>query len=83
LIESPLRRAFAIYGALRCPRFSTAPAAPDSQLVLELFDEAPDGTLTLFSRGVLGLRSAVPGIERTVRVDGNASRLPLRPAPAR
>ncbi len=40
------------------------PAAPDSQLVLELFDQAPDGTLTLFSRGVTGLRGAVPGIER-------------------
>jgi ABC-2 type transport system ATP-binding protein len=48
------------------------PAAPDSQLVLELFDQAPDGTLTLFSRGVAGLRGAVPGLERTVRVDGNA-----------
>jgi ABC-2 type transport system ATP-binding protein len=48
------------------------PAALDSQLVLELFDEAPDGTLTLFSRGVTGLRGALPGVERTVRVDGNA-----------
>jgi hypothetical protein len=48
------------------------PAAPDSQLVLELFDEAPDGTLTLFSRGVVGLRGALPGVERSVRVDGNA-----------
>ena len=37
------------------------PASPDSQLVLELFDEAPAGTLTLFSRGVAGLRGAVPG----------------------
>jgi ABC-2 type transport system ATP-binding protein len=51
---------------------SWTPAAPDSQLVLELFDEAPDGTLTLFSRGVVGLRGAVPGVERNVRVDGNA-----------
>jgi predicted acyl esterase len=48
------------------------PAALDSQLVLELFDEAPDGTLTLFSRGVAGLRGAMPGVERTVRIDGNA-----------
>ena len=45
---------------------------PDSQLVLELFDEAPSGKLTLFSRGVQGLRGAVPGVERRVRVDGNA-----------
>ena len=48
------------------------PASVDSQLVLELFDEAPDGTLTLFSRGVQGLRGALPGVERTVRVDANA-----------
>jgi predicted acyl esterase len=48
------------------------PAAPDSQLVLELFDQAPDGTLTLFSRGVTGLRGVLPGVERRVRVDGNA-----------
>jgi predicted acyl esterase len=47
------------------------PAASDSQLVLELFDEAPDGNLTLFSRGVTGVRAVVPGLERTVRVDGN------------
>ena len=40
--------------------------------MLELFDEAPSGKLTLFSRGVQGLRGAVPGVERRVRVDGNA-----------
>jgi ABC-2 type transport system ATP-binding protein len=51
---------------------SWTPAAIDSQLVLELFDEAPDGTLTLFGRGVQGLRTGVPGMERTVRVDANA-----------
>ena len=51
---------------------SWTPAATDSQLVLELFDEAPSGKLTLFSRGVQGLRGAVPGVERQVRVDGNA-----------
>jgi ABC-2 type transport system ATP-binding protein len=51
---------------------SWTPAAIDSQLVLELFDEAPSGKLTLFSRGVQGLRGALPGIERQVRVDGNA-----------
>jgi predicted acyl esterase len=53
-------------------KLAWTPAAPDSQLVLELFDEAPDGTLTLFSRGAVGLRGVVPGLERTVRVDGNA-----------
>jgi hypothetical protein len=51
---------------------SWTPAAVDSQLVLELFDQAPDGTLTLFSRGVVGIRGAVRGVERQVRVDGNA-----------
>jgi predicted acyl esterase len=48
------------------------PAALDSQLVLELFDEAPSGKLTLFSRGVMGLRGATPGTEQTVKVAGNA-----------
>ena len=51
---------------------SWTPAAPDSQLVLELFDQAPDGTMTLFSRGAAGLRGALPGLERGVRVNGNA-----------
>ena len=51
---------------------SWTPAATDSQLVLELFVEDPSGKLTLFSRGVQGLRGAVPGVERRVRVDGNA-----------
>ena len=51
---------------------SWTPAATDSQLVLELFDQAPSGELTLFSRGVVGLRGATPGVERAVRVDGNA-----------
>jgi predicted acyl esterase len=51
---------------------SWTPAALDSQLVVEWFVEAPDGKLTLFSRGVRGLRGAMPGLERQVRVDGNA-----------
>jgi ABC-2 type transport system ATP-binding protein len=51
---------------------SWTPAATDSQLVLELFDESPSGNLTLFSRGVQGLRGTLPGVERRVRVDGNA-----------
>jgi ABC-2 type transport system ATP-binding protein len=72
--------------SFRTPAFSTdrelsgspfanlgwTPAAADSQLILELFDEAPSGKLTLFSRGVQGLRGAQPGVERDVRVDGNA-----------
>ena len=51
---------------------SWTPATTDSQLVVEVFDEAPDGKLTLFSRGVQGLRGAVPGVERQVRINGNA-----------
>jgi len=51
---------------------SWTPAATDSQLILELFDEGPSGSLTLFSRGVQGLRGTQPGVERRVRVDGNA-----------
>jgi ABC-2 type transport system ATP-binding protein len=51
---------------------SWTPAATDSQLVVELFVEDPSGNLTLFSRGVQGIRGAVPGVERQVRVDTNA-----------
>jgi predicted acyl esterase len=51
---------------------SWTPGATDSQLVLELFDQSPSGTLTLFSRGVVGLRGALPGVERAVHIDGNA-----------
>jgi predicted acyl esterase len=51
---------------------SWTPASTDSQVVLELFDEGPSGSLTLFSRGVQGLRGIQPGVERRVRVDGNA-----------
>jgi ABC-2 type transport system ATP-binding protein len=51
---------------------SWTPAATDSQLVVELFVEDPSGNLTLFSRGVQGIRGAVPGVERQVRVDANA-----------
>jgi ABC-2 type transport system ATP-binding protein len=51
---------------------SWTPAATDSQLVVELFVEDPSGNLTLFSRGVQGIRGALPGIERQVRVDANA-----------
>ncbi|HYF28299.1 MAG TPA: CocE/NonD family hydrolase [Baekduia sp.] len=48
------------------------PAGPDSQLVVRLFDEAPDGTRTLLSRGVAGLRGALPGHARQVRVRAGA-----------
>jgi ABC-2 type transport system ATP-binding protein len=48
------------------------PASPDTQLIIELFDESPSGKLTLFSRGVQGLRGTQAGVERQVRLDGNA-----------
>jgi ABC-2 type transport system ATP-binding protein len=44
------------------------PATADTQLVLRVFDEAPDGTLTLLTRGALGMRGAVPGEARQVEV---------------
>jgi hypothetical protein len=53
-------------------RLSWTPSAADSQLIFELFDEAPSGNLTLFSRGVKGIRGGPPGVEQRVRVDGNA-----------
>jgi predicted acyl esterase len=48
------------------------PASPDTQLVLELFDQGPDGTLTLLERGVQGIRGATPGAAMDVEVEGNA-----------
>jgi predicted acyl esterase len=38
------------------------PASPDTQLVLKLYDQAPDGGVTFLSRGVLGLRGLTPGV---------------------
>ena len=51
-------------------RLSWTPASPDTQLVVKLFDVGPDGRLTLLSRGVAGLRGAVPGQTQTVTVTG-------------
>jgi predicted acyl esterase len=44
------------------------PASPDTQLVLKLLAQAPDGALTLLTRGVTGVRGATPGTERQVVV---------------
>jgi predicted acyl esterase len=53
------------------------PASPDSQLALELFDEAPDGRLTLLSRGVAGLRGVTPALRRvTVQANTFSSLIP-------
>jgi ABC-2 type transport system ATP-binding protein len=54
------------------------PVGPDSQLVVELFDEAPSGALTLVGRGVAGLRGEQPGSELRVRVHANAFSVHLR-----
>ena len=59
-------------------RLSWTPSSPDTQLVLELFDQQPDGTLTLLSRGVTGLRGATPGAAQTVTVAGTAFSARLR-----
>lgn len=49
-------------------RLAWTPASPDTQLVLKVFDVAPDGRLTLLTRGVTGLRGALPGGRLAVRV---------------
>ena len=54
------------------------PAGPDSQLVAEVLDAAPDGTLTLLSRGIVGLRGATPGSARAVHIAGNSFSALLR-----
>jgi ABC-2 type transport system ATP-binding protein len=53
-------------------KLAWTPASPDTQLVLEVFDEAPNGTLTLLGRGVQGIRDATPGAQIGVDVDANA-----------
>jgi predicted acyl esterase len=47
------------------------PASADGQLALELFDSAPDGTLTLLSRGVLGMRGPQIGAAQRVTIEAN------------
>ncbi len=47
------------------------PLTPDSQVIIKLFDRAPDGTLTLLTRGATGIRGATPGMQRQVTVRGN------------
>ncbi len=52
---------------------SWTPAGVDTQLVVQVFDVAPDGTLTLLSRGVTGVRAATPGVPRSVTVSGTTT----------
>jgi predicted acyl esterase len=47
------------------------PLSPDTQLVVKLFDRAPDGTATLLTRGVTGIRGATPAVQQQVAVPTN------------
>jgi predicted acyl esterase len=58
-------------------RLRWTPNVPDTQVVLKLWDRAPDGTLTLFARGVRGLRNATPGADRTLTFSTNDYSLEL------
>lgn len=48
------------------------PSVPDTQLAAKLYDQAPDGTLTLLGRAIRGLRGATPGQQRTLHFETNA-----------
>ena len=49
-------------------RLAWTPAGTDSQLVLKVLDQAPDGRLTLLTRGVQGIRGAQPLARQQVRI---------------
>jgi ABC-2 type transport system ATP-binding protein len=50
---------------------SWTPLSTDTQVALRVFDRAPDGTLTLLSRGVQGLRGRAVGQATDVTVSAN------------
>lgn len=58
-------------------RLRWTPNVPDTQVVLKLWDRAPDGTLTLFARSVRGLRNATPGSDHTLTLSTNDYSLEL------
>jgi hypothetical protein len=60
-------------------RIPWTPASPDSQLVLQVLDRAPDGKLTLLERGVQGVRGASVGTEIPVRVRANEFSARIKP----
>lgn len=69
--ETPaFRRRRELAGPLRA-RLAWVPASSDSQVVLKVFDRAPDGTLTLLGRGVRGVRGASAGSALDLRVEAN------------
>jgi len=59
-------------------RLAWTPLSPDTQLVVKILDMAPDGSLTLLSRGVRGIRGATPGVPGsfTVTTDALSSLIP-------
>jgi ABC-2 type transport system ATP-binding protein len=67
---APLTAATELSGAPTA-RLRWTPASPDTQLVLKVLAQAPDGTLTLLTRGVAGVRAATPGEARDVTVTAN------------
>jgi hypothetical protein len=60
-----------LHGAAKA-ELAWTPSSPNTQLVVEVFDVAPDGTLTLLERGVRGIRDASPGTPIEVQVTANA-----------
>jgi predicted acyl esterase len=60
-------------------RLAWTPFAPDTQLVFKLFDQAPDGTMSLITRGVAGVRGATPGAAQTVTVPAKTFSELIRP----
>ena len=59
-------------------RASWTPAGREFQLVAKFFAVAPDGTHTLMTRGIAGVRDAVPGTKQDVVVRGRHTSVLLR-----
>jgi ABC-2 type transport system ATP-binding protein len=78
---APLAEATELSGA---PAMTVAwtPHSTDSQLVLKVLAQAPDGKLTLLTRGVAGVRGAQASTEQTVTVTAQHASA-LLPAGAR
>jgi predicted acyl esterase len=53
-------------------RLAWTPSGPDSQLVLKLYDLAPDGTTQVITRGVTGIRGAALGRALNAQVSAKA-----------
>jgi predicted acyl esterase len=69
---APLAEARELSGSPRAD-LSWTPLSTDSQVVVKLFDRAPDGTMMLLSRGVTGVRGATPGTATQITVPLNAA----------